>query len=156
MTIQQTLRGYDLFRPLSDDEILRISDRATLRSFKVGETIYRHDDRATHVMLVIEGAAHMMLPALSKDFRLLISRVGRGELFGIAPLLGGEIYTATAVAVEPTTTVAIEAPVLIDVLERNPAVGLLVTREVAKLYMTRYTEVMRSMQAMVSHIPLSR
>ncbi len=156
MSIQQTLRGYDLFRPLSDEEIERVSSHATMRSFKAGETIYRHDDRATHLMLVIEGAVHMMLPAMSKDFRLLISRVSRGELFGIAPLLGGERYTAAAVAVEPTTMIAIDASVMLDTLQKNPKAGLEVTREVAKLYMTRYTEVMRSMQAMVSHIPLSR
>lgn len=156
MAIQQTLRVYELLRPLDDAEILRVSSRSTIRSFGVGDTVYRHDERATHVHLVIEGAVHLMLPAMSKDFRLLISKVRRGEMFGISSLLGGERYTATAVAVDPTTTIAMDAAVLADVLEVNPTAGLRITREVAKLYMTRYTDVMRSMQAMVSHMPIIR
>lgn len=156
MTIQQTLRGYDLFRPLDEEDILRVSNHAQIRSFKVGETIHHHDERATHVLLVVEGAVHMILPAMSKDFRLLVSKVERGSLFGIAPLLGGDRYTATAVAVEPTTVVAMEAAVLMEVLEHNPSAGLRVTREVARLYLARYMEVMRNMQAMLSHMPISR
>ena len=156
MSTLQTLRSHRVFEALGDEQVDRIASFSSAKSFAAGAIIYRPDDRATHVYLVTRGLVHLTLPAMSKDFGLRVSEVEPGELCGIAGILGGTNYTAIARAVEPTEVVAIDAQRLSELLEANPAAGIRIIRDVARLYMERYTDVMTNLQAMVSHIPLTR
>jgi signal-transduction protein with cAMP-binding, CBS, and nucleotidyltransferase domain len=156
MSLTGTLRAHKLFEALTDAELAQISRFSSVVQFRPGEIIYRHDSPAENVFLTLGGVIHLTLPAMSKDFGLLISKVGKGEVFGVASLLGGERHTAIATTVDAAEVMCIPAQPFLAILMANYQAGFHVVRHVARVYLDRYTEVMRNLQAMVSHIPLSR
>jgi CRP/FNR family cyclic AMP-dependent transcriptional regulator len=156
MTIERTIRGHEMFGALSAKEVSLISGVSSEKHFEAGDVIYRHEGRVSHVFLNLEGQILLRLPAQSGEISLVISRVDPGELFGVAPLLGAERHTATAVAAEPSDVLAIEARPLREILQGNPVAGMQLIGRVARVYFDRYVAVMNSLQGVVNQISLIR
>ncbi len=96
----------------------------------------------------------MYLPASPEEFRIIVSNVARDDLFGLSPLLGSERYTLEARAVEASQVLAIEAKKFRGLLENNCTAGFTIMSEVAEAYFTRYIEILKRFQSIVSQIPL--
>jgi len=156
MGIETMISGHDLFRALTSEEVRRISEYASTRGFKRYDVIYRHDGRVTHVFLNLEGRVDLQLPAQPGGVEVAVGRVGKGELFGVAPLLGEDRYTTTAIAAGPAEVLAIEARPLRAVLDENPVAGAQIIRQVARVYFGRYLDLLRGIQGVASQLPLAR
>lgn len=156
MGIETMISGHDLFRALTGEEVRRISEYASSKSFKRYDVIYRHDGRVSHVFLNLEGRVDLQLPAEGSGVDVAVGQVGKGELFGVAPLLGEDRYTTTAIAAGPAEVLAIEARPLKAVLDENPVVAAQVIRQVARVYFGRYLELLRGIQEVASRLPITR
>ncbi|MGA9753062.1 MAG: cyclic nucleotide-binding domain-containing protein [Acidobacteriota bacterium] len=150
MSVKTLLVGHELFKSLPVHEVERISGFASARSMDKGETIYRHDGKASHAFVLLEGRVRLLLPAHTGETNLSVGRVEKGELFGIAPLLGMDRYTTTAVCDAASSILALEAGPLLKVLREYPAVEARVMQTVARAYLSRYEILLARLQVILN------
>ena len=156
MGVGRILKGHDLFRSLGLDQAKEVSSISSVKKFEAGEMVFAYNSPASHVYMLMEGSVNLLLPAEPRDFSLIISKVEKGELFGLSPLLDSARYTASAQCIEATELLSIEAKPFREILRRNALVGFGIMNQVAHIYFTRYIEVLRSLQGVVSQISLIR
>ena len=156
MIIDRLLKGHELFGALNVDEVHRISSFSSVKEYQAHETVYEHDQPCSHLFMLMEGSVYLQLPANPPEFSFLVSKLEKGELFGLSSLLNSPRYTVTAQCYQPTKVLAIEAKPFRKLLETNCPVGLDIMNRVAQIYFTRYLEVLKSLQGVVSQIALVR
>ena len=156
MGIDGILKGHDLFRSLSVDQAHEISDFSSVKKYQADETVFKLDATADHIYMLMEGAVNLLLPAESGNFSLVISKIEKGEIFGLSPLLDSPRYTATALCREATEVLSIEAKPFRELLMNNHPVGFNIMNQVAHIYFHRYINVLKSLQGVVGQISLIR
>jgi len=156
MGIDNILKGHDLFRSFTVDEAHKISDFSSMKEFKPNEFIFKYNGEGSHVYMLMEGMVYLRLPANPPDFSFIISKIEKGELFGLSPLLDSPRYTATAQCIEHTQVLAIEAAPFREILKSDCPVGFDIINSVAHIYFTRYIEVLKSIQGVLGQISLIR
>jgi signal-transduction protein with cAMP-binding, CBS, and nucleotidyltransferase domain len=156
MTVDRILKGHDLFQSLNVDEAHRISQFSSVKTYEANETVFRYNEAARHVFMLMNGSVDLRLPANPPDFSFVISRIEKGELFGLSPLLDSQRYTASAQCREKTELLSIEAAPLRELLRSNYPVGFNVMSQVAHIYFTRYINVLQNLQGVVSQISMIR
>ena len=156
MGIEGLLKGHDLFRALNVEEAHALSEFSSVREYKADEIIFKFNDAAGHVYMLMTGSVNLRLPNDPQEFSLVISTIEKGELFGLSPLLASTRYTATAQCSEATEVLSIEAKPFRELLQGNCPVGFNVMNQVAHIYFNRYINVLKSLQGVVSQISLIR
>lgn len=156
MSIDGILKGHELFQSLGVDQAHAISGFSSVKKFKANETVFAYNDAAGHVFMLMEGSVNLRLPAEHSDFSLIISKIEKGELFGLSPLLDSPRYTATAQCIEATQLLLIEAKPLRELLKSNSMVGFEIMNQVAHIYFNRYIKVLKNLQGVVGQISLIR
>lgn len=154
MSIDRMLRGNELFRSLNVDEVNRISSFSSVKEFGANETIFKYDQQSTHVYMLMDGSVYLQLPSTPPEFSLTIAKVEKGELFGLSPLLDSPRYTATAKCFTAAKVLSIEAKPFREILQKNYLVGMDVMGRVARIYFTRYIDLLRRLQEVVGQISL--
>ena len=156
MNIDGILKGHDIFQSLSLDEAHQISEISSVKEFNAGENIFSYGQKAEHVYILMKGSISLRLPAENNDYSLVISKVEKGELFGLSPLLDSPRYTATAQCEEASEILFVEAKPLRELLRRDYHAGFDVMNRVAHIYFNRYINVLKNLQGVVSQISLIR
>ncbi|HWG84986.1 MAG TPA: Crp/Fnr family transcriptional regulator [Deinococcales bacterium] len=114
-------------------EILPPEERQVLerlcppRRFKKGDPVYRYQDRADDLYIVLEGKVKISVPTPDGGERIL-SILGPGDFFGESFLSGQERHSSEAVAV---TERVVASPVCADKIMRMPNVALSLARVLA-------------------------
>jgi thioredoxin reductase (NADPH) len=152
MSVPKMLKGHEFFRSLPVEEVNRISAFSSVKKFAKGEMVYVAGRPASHTFVLLKGRVHLRLPAAAGDASLVIDRVCKGDLFGIAPLLGSKRYTTSAYCEDSCEVMAIEAAPLLKLLGNNPLVEKMVMTEVAKIYFSRYEEALGRLQNILNQL----
>jgi CRP-like cAMP-binding protein len=152
MSVTKMLKGHELFRSLSFEEVDMISSFSGPKEFRKDEFVFRSGDAGSHFFVLQEGRVNLRLPADAHEASLMVGRIEKGDLFGLAPLLGVGRHTTTAHCVEPTTVLAVEVDPLRELLQKNPVVGLQVMTAAAQAYFLRYVETLKRLQRVVNEI----
>lgn len=125
------LRRLPLFARLGDTELGELAERTRPRAYKRGEVIFRKDDPATHLYLVLEGAVKIALPGeLGQEALVAIMRPG--DFFGELALFDRSPRSASAVALEDTRSALLAGDDFLAFLERHPAAVRVVLENLAK------------------------
>jgi CRP-like cAMP-binding protein len=107
-----------------------IADRAVVRRFAAGETLFRAGEAAAGLMVVLEGKVRVVRTAGERVQVVHVERVG-GTL-GEVPLFAGGGYPATAVAEEPTECVVIAREVLAAAVRSSPDSAFVLLERLAR------------------------
>jgi len=154
MGVQSILKGHELFRNLSVEEVDRISGFSEVRGFKKGDTLFVKGQKADRVFLLQKGVVYLRLPANPEEFRIVVDKLEKDDLFGLSPLLGSELYTVEGQCAQDCEVLAIDAQKFRQLLEASSASGFYIMSEVAKVYFERYAELLKRLQNIVLQIPL--
>lgn len=154
MSVVSILKGHELFHNLSVEEVDGISSFSERRGFDKGDTIFPHGQMADKVYLLLEGGVHLRLPAKPEEFRIIVSKLEKGDLFGLSPLVGMDRYTLEALCVEDAEVLAIDAKRFRALLEADCTAGFVIMSEVAQAYFDRYLNLLNRLQSIVLQIPL--
>jgi CRP-like cAMP-binding protein len=154
MTVASILKGHELFRNLTVEDVDRISRFAELRAFDKGDTIFLLGQKSDKVYILQSGTVYLRLPAEPEEFRIVVAKLGDYDLFGLSPLLGSEVYTLEAQSASDCEVLAIDAQKFRSLLEDSAASGFYIMSEVARLYFERYVELLKRLQNIVLQIPV--
>ena len=152
MSVSKMLTGHDIFRSFLPEQVAAISKCASARKLEKGDIIYQPDRKATHVFVLLDGQVELRLPSGTSELGFLVSRVSKGELFGIAPLLKSECYTTSALCTRASKVLFIEAKPLIEMLSNHPLLGFKIMTVVAGAYFSRYQSLIERVQRALSDL----
>ena len=154
MSIDTMLKGHELFASLNVDEMNQLSSFSFVKEFKANDTIFEYNQPSSHFYMLMEGLVYLQLPANPPEFNFTISKVKKGELFGISPLLKSQRYTSTAQCYKDTKVLSVEAKPFNEMLQVNCRAGMNIINRVAHIYFTRYVDVIKRLQDMVNQVTL--
>ncbi|MBV9217445.1 MAG: mechanosensitive ion channel family protein [Acidobacteria bacterium] len=117
--IAERLGRVSIFAPLSDEEIERLANVSTTRTYAPGEAIVRQGQEGNSMFVVLRGTVKVQIP--EKTYQKTISTLKENDFFGEMSLLTGEPRTANVVAFEETEVMRIDKSGLKPILESNPS-----------------------------------
>ncbi|MCC7123729.1 MAG: Crp/Fnr family transcriptional regulator [Acidobacteria bacterium] len=121
-----TLRRIPLFRRLSAEDRARIIECATIRTHARGEEIFREGDPGDAFLVIVEGRVKSYETTVSGK-QMILEIFGAGDTLGAVAVYDGAPFAASALALDDTTCIRIEARDFYRLLEQHPALvrGLL-------------------------------
>ncbi|MBF0191820.1 MAG: cyclic nucleotide-binding domain-containing protein [Magnetococcales bacterium] len=125
----------DMLRFLIKDDMARLSEKSTRRVFKKGDIILKEGVVAHSLYRLIKGSVKVVKDVRGED--VVISRLGPGELLGIASLLNGTAIMATVVAKEESEFELIALHDLQSLLESMPGLAVRFYRSLGAVLMDR-------------------
>jgi CRP-like cAMP-binding protein len=152
MSVTKMLKGHELFRSLTFEEVEKISSFSGLKEFNKDENVFKSGVTGSHFFVLQEGRVNLRLSADAHEASLVVGRIEKGDIFGLAPLLGAGRHTTTAQCAEPCKVLAVEAEPLRALLGQNALVGYNIMTVAAQAYFTRYTETLNRVQKVINEI----
>jgi len=156
MSVGRMLTGHEFFHSFLPEQVAAISGFTSARKLDKGDIIYRPDRNATHVFVLLDGQVELRLPSGIGEMGFLVSSVSKGEFFGIAPFLGAERYTTSALCTKASRVLFIEAKPLIELLSNHPLIGLKMMSVVARAYFDRYQSLIDRVQRALSDLAVEK
>ncbi len=117
------LRAVPLFSLLDEDELAVLAQQVELHTFAAKQRIYKAGDPASNAFVVTSGVVRVTL--IDEDGQeVVFSEPHHGDFFGFASMMDDSPHATTAVAMEPTTCVAVDRHDLVQLVSRKPMAGL--------------------------------
>lgn len=111
------------FEALTEEELNAINKKFTANHYSKGETIYRQDDRATMLRVVVAG--NVKLVSHSPDGKdVLLDMLKPGEFFGNPAAGGREVYSETATTQTRACILSIRLNDFRDIMNEYSSVAL--------------------------------
>jgi CRP-like cAMP-binding protein len=139
-----TLQGVQFLRSIPRESLEQLAAVSQLRDFEDHEVIFREQEPADSVYLVVFGEVCLELCTTRLGCRRVLS-VGAGELLGRSAILENPNLTATARAVQTTRLVQIDAKGLLELCERDPRFGYEFTRRALQVNSDRLMKAWKQM-----------
>ncbi|HET9298607.1 MAG TPA: mechanosensitive ion channel family protein [Candidatus Polarisedimenticolaceae bacterium] len=120
--LERALRGIDLFRPLSDDELKVATQLFRLVHYAAGEKVIEEGSPGDSFFVIDHGEVNVSksLQGASRP----LARLMEGQFFGEMALLTGEARTATVVAHTDVDLFTIDKTGFEKILVANPSVAV--------------------------------
>ena len=123
---EEVLRRIPLFRRLAPEERARIAEHARLKQFARGEELFCEGDPGDALLVIVEGRVKIFKSTASGK-QIILEIFGAGEPLGAVAVYEGAPFPASALALEDTTCIRVEARDFFRLLEQHPVLvrGLL-------------------------------
>ncbi|RMF36846.1 MAG: Crp/Fnr family transcriptional regulator, partial [Planctomycetota bacterium] len=121
------IRNCSLFQLLSDEQVRNLEDKARVRRFEKGQSVYRPSDAAEGTYLLAEG--RIRICSLTPDAReSILGFVEPGEIFGELGLVEPGYREERAVAVVDSVVTYIPNEVILGLMDESKQLALGVTK----------------------------
>ena len=140
------LKVFDL---LSDEQVEEIAKITEKRSYKIDSHIYKRGNVAKHLFVMKKGLVSLRRIDPGDEVGIAFETREPGELFGAAAFMKPQEYTLTAICLEDTEVIAIDADRLFELCEKDSALGYQLMLKIAQIYFARYKIAKRSLHEMV-------
>ena len=109
------LRNVQLFTSLTDQELIQISEKIRIKTFRKNETILHEEDTNEYMYTILSGKVKVI--QTSEDGRETILAMHKtGDFFGEMSLIDGKTMPATVLAMEETLTAIISKKEFISLI----------------------------------------
>ncbi len=155
--IGSVLKENFLFAELSKKELRFIEKIVHVRKYRPGETIFRQGEIGVGMYIIIHGIVDIFqerqAPEAEDVERVLITTLHEGTFFGELSLVedNGK-RSATACAKEEAVLVGFFKPDLLEVLDRNPVMGVKITFRLAEILGQRLRATTEKVSQLRNHI----
>jgi CRP/FNR family cyclic AMP-dependent transcriptional regulator len=134
-TVVALLDELDLFESLSDDEIDVLARKVDTVAWDANTVVFEEGDRGD-ACYVIESGRVKVMRRLVDGQPIALAQVGHGAIVGELALFASDRRSATVMAVEPTTAIAISREDLMTILHGNAEAAISMAVHVARLLQT--------------------
>ncbi len=122
----QVLRGIPLFAKLDPAKLKLLAFASEHLTFENGETLFQVGAAADSVFLIDQGEAEITVLAEGRE--IVISRLGKHDLFGEMAIFRRAPRSATVKANGRLGVLKIDAPMFLELVTENPETALGVMR----------------------------
>ena len=131
-SLSEMLREIPIFSDLRKGELRKLEKIVHLRRFKPGEEVFREGEPGVGMYIVRSGGIDILQRSEDGSEQCL-AHLGSGDFFGELALLDEAPRSATARATEPTELWGIFRPDLMDLIQRDPRLGVKIVLPLARL-----------------------
>jgi CRP/FNR family cyclic AMP-dependent transcriptional regulator len=117
-TVIERLGTLDWFSSLTDEKLEALASKADTVRWEADEAVFEEGDLGSCCYVLHSGAVKVMR-RLPDGRRITLSRMGPGSVFGELALFNGERRSASVVALELTSAVALAAEDVMEVLRTD-------------------------------------
>jgi uncharacterized membrane protein len=117
------LKDVPLFQLLDEDELRALTTEIEERSYVAGQTVFKAGQSGGEMHVVLEGHVETFLTD-EEGQRVVLAKLGPGEIFGELSLLDNNPRSASAEAREPTRTCIVDRADLERLFARKPQAAL--------------------------------
>ncbi len=152
-SISMQLEEIELFKPLGPDDLTDLTTLLKIKEYSYGFPICQRGEAGTHLYIIMSGRVEVL-----DDDGVVLSEMGRGDVFGEMSLLSGDKVSTTIVATEPCEIATLNQKDFKHILNKFPALQVflykLVVRRITSLNQERAEELASGMTGQVSDIPV--
>jgi CRP-like cAMP-binding protein len=134
--LQEILKGIPIFSGLEASDYSKIARLAYKRHYRSQEIIFREKHPGAGMYVIQEGMVEI-IKGLQSGGRHILVVLGDGDFFGELALLDSEPRSATAVAARPTDIIGIFRPDLMDLVKREPRLGVKILMNMVRFISSR-------------------
>jgi CRP-like cAMP-binding protein len=146
MVDPKTLGELELFVGLPDRALAAIAALAENRRYAPGEIIFSPEQASEWAFLLTRGSVRLTVHASSLPEPVTLASLETpGQTFGFSTVVGQGHHNSSAEAVTAVEAVAIHGPRFLDYLEKDPEVGFIVMRRVARAVSRRLATLRRQL-----------
>lgn len=117
------LRKIGLFGALEDDFLGRVDTEKTVHLYRQRQVVF-HEGTPPLAIYCIRAGRVKLYRTGSKGEEVVLRILVPGDVFGHRPLLAGELYAATAEAIEEAEVCVLPKQTLIELLRVSPSLAL--------------------------------
>lgn len=140
MLAADCLKKTELFEGLDEAQLNALMAHSKVERFPVGRIIFRQEEAATHLYLLIEGAVDLSVEA-QEGLGLLASHMQtEGAIFGTPSLLEPFRHRVTAKCILPAKVLSIESSFLREKMAEDPKMGMRIMKKLALIYYQRLND----------------
>ena len=139
----------ELFDLLSDEQLEELAEITEKKIYKEHAHVYERGDSAKHLFVVSKGLVSLRRLDPGDEVGIAFEMREPGELFGAASFMHPQHYTLTAICLEDSEMLAIDADKLSELCEKDPPLGYQLMLKIAQIYFERYKSAKRSLHDMV-------
>ncbi len=133
MVDPKILSGLELFVGLPDRALAVIAAIAEKKRYAPGEIIFSPERASEWAFLLLQGTVRLTVHASSLPEPVTLASLETpGQTFGFSTVVGQGHHNSSAEAVTAVEAVAISGPSFLDYLEKDPEVGFIVMKRVAR------------------------
>ncbi len=141
-TLFDFLKNTPLFSGFSPKDIKNIEKIVHLRKFKKNEIVFKEDEPGTGMYIIKKGAVRISKQTpngASQGREEIISTFKKNDFFGEITLLEKAAFerTASAYANSESELVGLFKPDLLDIIERNPKLGIKIVMRISEIMAAR-------------------
>ncbi|KPK03426.1 MAG: hypothetical protein AMJ56_19145 [Anaerolineae bacterium SG8_19] len=128
MVSPEILRRYPFYSFMDHDQLREVAMITDEIKYKKDQVLFNTDEKADACFLLMEGSVdlHYVVdehdPSLRKEF--IVGTINPGELLGISAFVEPHIYTATAIVVNDSRLLKMDAVALRDLCRQDPGLNL--------------------------------
>lgn len=112
-----------LFPSLSEEEVARIAEHSSVIRLKRGQNLFISGDTPRSIYAVANGCLKIVREGAEGES--VITRIVRpGHIVGIREIFGEFKYSRTSVGLRESEVFAIDAGIILDLINRSPSVAL--------------------------------
>jgi CRP-like cAMP-binding protein len=139
----ETLREAELFSGLGDDDCRALGALGRVREVAAGTALFRHGDAANELYVVRRGHLELTFPLVVKGEvkETRFQSLGPGRTVAWSALVPPHRLTLGARGSTEVELLAFERGALLALLERRPAAGHVVMRNLSRVVAARLAEV---------------
>jgi CRP/FNR family cyclic AMP-dependent transcriptional regulator len=116
------IKQSDLFWGMDKNFVKATMDITTKESYNQGDFLFKEGDAAAYFYILLKGRVKLII---AQAGQVVYTVDNAGEAFGWSSLAGLDVYSASAECIAPTTLQKIERTKFQEILESDPANGLL-------------------------------
>ncbi len=132
------LSKMELFRGLPKEKIEEISKICEVLEYKKGDIIFHEGEDAERIYALLDGEIELYIQLSTRPDRVPLSVIRMPyDTFGWTALVPPHYYTTSCMCREDTKVAAINRTDLINVIERDPAIGMNVYKRIATVISNR-------------------
>jgi CRP/FNR family cyclic AMP-dependent transcriptional regulator len=144
MVDPQVLGGLELFVDLPDRALAAIGGVAEVRRYAAGEIIFSPETASDRAFLLLRGSVRLTVHASSLPQPVALASLETpGQAFGFSTVIGQTHHNSSAEAVTEVEAVALDGPKFLAYLEKDPEVGFVVMKRVARALSRRLATLRR-------------
>jgi len=134
--ILETLRSLEFFHGIEVERLEELAKIARLVEFPANSNIFRENDTAKDMYLIISGQVSLVICQPNVGCRQLME-VGDGELIGWSPLVARPRLSDTAKTLTPTKVIAFDGEQALAFCSEDPQFGFEFMSRVAQVLAQR-------------------
>lgn len=135
--LYEVLSKVPIFQDLGRREFVKIEGILHRRIYSADEAIVREGDVGVGMYVILSGEVDIVQRGAEGEVDIKLATFGPGDFFGDQVLLDESPRTASAIAREPTRAVGFFRPDLLELIERNPRLGLKIVMRLSHMISVR-------------------